>query len=109
MRKRAIEKHFFFSEIEAIELQRKSKKTGLSESAYVRSLISGTNPREKPDDRFYQAMRELSAIGNNLHQIARKANALGFIDAPLYQAVSKQLQDFQLEVRMKFLLPEKLE
>ena len=26
-------------------------------------------PKEKPDDRFYDVMRQLSAIGNNLHQI----------------------------------------
>ena len=32
------------------------------------------------DSRFYDAMREFSAIGNNIHQISVKANARGFID-----------------------------
>lgn len=27
-------------------------------------------------------MRELSAIGNNINQLAAKANTLGFVDAP---------------------------
>lgn len=45
-------------------------------------LLKGYEPREKPDERFYDVMRELSAIGNNINQLAAKANTLGFVDAP---------------------------
>lgn len=44
-------------------------------------LLRGYEPREKPDERFYDVMRELSAIGNNINQLAAKANTLGFADA----------------------------
>ncbi len=37
-------------------------------------------PREKPDQRFYEAMHQLYAIGNNINQIVRRANSLGFAD-----------------------------
>ena len=40
-----------------------------------RLLLRSYEPKEKPDGRFYDAMRELSAIGNNINQLARKANA----------------------------------
>ena len=109
MRKRANEKHFFFSDDELKGLKNKSKKAGLSESALVRQLVRGFAPREKPDERFYTAMREMSAIGNNLNQIARKAAILGFIDAPYYKGEAEKWNAFRLEVKRKFLEPEKSE
>ena len=65
--KRTIKKQFWFSRDEAQDLQKKAKKTCLSEAALVRLLLRGYEPKEKPDDRFYDAMREFSAIGNNIH------------------------------------------
>ena len=62
MRKRNIDKHIWFSRDEAQELQKKAKKACLSEGALIRLLIRGYEPREKPDDRFYDTMRQLSAI-----------------------------------------------
>ena len=107
MRQRSIDKHFFFEKSEALSLARKAKKAGLSEAALVRYLVSGYEPREKPDDRFYDVMRELSAIGNSMNQIARKANSIGLLDAPYYKQQADLLQQFQLEVRRHFILPEK--
>ena len=37
-----------------------------------------------------------------------KANALGFIDALYYKQQAEQLQQFQLDVRRQFILPEKM-
>lgn len=74
MRKRNVDKHIWFSRAEAQELQRKAKKACLSEAGLIRLLIKGYEPKEKPDDRFYDVMRELSAIGNNINQLAAKAN-----------------------------------
>ena len=58
MRKRNIDKHIWFSRDEAQELQKKAKKACLSEGALIRLLIRGYEPREKPDDRFYDTMRQ---------------------------------------------------
>ena len=69
--KRTIKKQFWFSKAEAQDLQKKAKRTCLTEAALVRLLLKGYEPREKPDDRFYDVMRELSAIGNNIHQLRR--------------------------------------
>ena len=62
--------------------QKKAKKACLSEAGLIRLLLRGYEPREKPDERFYDVMRELSSIGNNINQLAVKANTLGFVDAP---------------------------
>ena len=85
MRKRNVDKHIWFSRDEAQELQKKAKKACLSEGALIRLLIRGYEPREKPDDRFYDTMRQLSAIGNNINQLAVQAHSLGFVDAPKLQ------------------------
>ena len=95
MRKRNVDKHIWFSRSEAQELQRKAKKACLSEAGLIRLLIKGYEPKEKPDDRFYDVMRELSAIGNNINQLAAKANTLGFIDAPMLKNEAEKWNKFQ--------------
>ena len=45
-------------------------KSRLSQQAYLRSLIAGLRPRDKPPPDYYAMMRELHAIGNNMNQIA---------------------------------------
>lgn len=90
------------------KLKRDLQKTGYTQTAYIRSLLNKSVPKEKPDDRFYDVMRQLSAIGNSMNQIARKANALGFIDAPEYLRQAELLQQFQLEVRRHYILPDRV-
>ena len=103
--KRTIKKQFWFSRDEAQDLRKKAKKTCLSEAALVRLLLRGYEPKEKPDDRFYDAMREFSAIGNNIHQISVKANALGFIDTQKLNSELDRLHKFQADMERQFLRP----
>lgn len=49
--------------------------TGLSASAFVRQLIAGVQLRPRPPDEYAKLLRELSAIGNNINQLAYWANA----------------------------------
>ena len=107
MRKRNVDKHIWFSRAEAQELQRKAKKACLSEAGLIRLLIKGYEPKEKPDERFYDVMRELSAIGNNINQLAAKANTLGFIDAPMLKNEAEKWNKFQADVERHFLRPDK--
>ena len=105
--KRTVKKQFWFSRAEAQDLQKKARKTCLSEAALVRLLVKGYEPKARPDDRFYNVMRELSAIGNNIHQLSAKANALNFIDAPMLAKEAERWHKFQADIERKFLRPEK--
>lgn len=105
--KRNIEKHILMNRVEAQDLQKKAKKSCLSEAALIRLLIKGYEPREKPDDRFYDAMRQLSSIGNNINQLAAQANTLGFVDAPKLKKEAERWHKFQADVERQFLRPEK--
>ena len=48
--KRTVKKQFWFSKPEAQDLQKKAKKTCLSEAALVRLLVRGYEPKERPDE-----------------------------------------------------------
>ncbi|MCC8073948.1 MAG: plasmid mobilization relaxosome protein MobC [Clostridiales bacterium] len=109
MRKRNIQKILRFNRAEAQELQKKAKAACLSEAALIRLLVKGYEPKAKPDERFYDVMRELSAIGNNINQLSAKANSLGFIDAPMLQSEAKKWNKFQLEIEKRYLRPDKSE
>lgn len=109
MRKRNIQKIIRLNRMEAQDLQKKARKCCLNEAALIRMLIKGFEPKEKPDDRFYDVMREMSAIGSNLNQLAAKANTLGFVDAPMLKRESEKWNRFQNEVERKYLSPEKSE
>ena len=109
MRKRNIQKIVRFSRDEAQDLQKKAKKACLSEAGLIRLLIRGYEPREKPDERFYDVMRELSSIGNNINQLAVKANALGFVDAPQLKKEAERWHKFQADIERTYLRPDKSE
>lgn len=109
MRKRNIQKIVRFSRDEAKDLQKKAKKACLSEAGLIRLLLRGYEPREKPDERFYDVMRELSSIGNNINQLAVKANALGFVDAPQLKKEAERWHKFQADIERTYLRPDKSE
>lgn len=109
MRSRQIKKQVWLNKQEATYLKKKAKKVGLSESELIRSLIIGFEPREKPDTRFYDAMQEMRAIGNNLNQIAKKANSFNFIDCSLYKKECDKWNEFMINIKKEFLLSHKSE
>lgn len=109
MSKRTIEKHILMTRAEAQDLQKKAKKACLSEAGLIRLLLKGYEPREKPDADFYETRKELSAIGNNINQLAVKANALGFVDAPQLKKEAERWHKFQADMERTYLRPDKSE
>lgn len=98
---------FRLNDDELALLKDKVRKSGLSQEAFIRAIIQGKVLKEKPDERFYAFMRQLIGLCNNAHQLARKANALGFIDAPMLKSEADKWTEFRLDIRRKFQLPEK--
>lgn len=76
------------------------ERSGLSREAYLRKLISGKIPHTKEIGQYEQdVLAQLYAIGNNLNQIARRANSMNVISVEkFFDAVSK----FE-EIMQKFL------
>ena len=107
MRKRNVQILFRLTEEEAEQLYSLVKKSGCSKEAFLRGMVKGYRLCEKPDPEFYKMMRELSAIGNRINQLAAKANALNFVDAPMLKEEAQRWHEFQIAVRKKYLLPRK--
>ena len=98
MRKRNVQILFRLNEEEADYLYDLVKRSGRSKEALLRAMVKGYRLCEKPDPEFYQIMRELSAIGNRINQLAVKANALDFVDTPMLREEAKKWQQFQIDV-----------
>lgn len=105
--RRSYDKHIRLTKEEKDDWQRKAEMTCLTESSLIRLLMKGFSPKQKPDDRFYEAMRELSAIGNNINQLAAKAHSLGFVDTPMLYREVERWHKFQADIERCFLRPDK--
>ena len=77
MRKRNVHIQFWLDKKEAEALGKKVKRSGLSREAYLRHLVNGVVPQDAPPPAYYDFMRELHRIGNNLNQIAKRVNSTG--------------------------------
>ena len=62
-------------ETEYRHLQEQCSVTGLSVGVLIRKLIAGVQLRPRPPGEYTKLLHELSAIGNNINQIAYWANA----------------------------------
>lgn len=107
MRNRKVQILFRLTDDEAEQLQELVRKSGRSREVFLREMVKGYRLCEKPDPEFYKIMRELSAIGNRINQLAAKANALGFVDTPMLNEEARKWHEFQIDIRKKYLLPQK--
>ena len=95
------------SDDECQTLKQSSEKVGVPREVYLRMLIMGTQPKEKPTADFYNMTRELNAIGNSLNQIAKIANSKGFINVKAYEENVRKLNGFILKISKAVFTPER--
>lgn len=71
--------------------------TGLKLEPMLRQLILGVELRPRPPDVYAALLRELSAIGNNVNQIAYWANARKYVsNAEIQEAAALVREAFRL-------------
>ncbi|OCZ49933.1 plasmid mobilization relaxosome protein MobC [Dehalobacter sp. TeCB1] len=109
MRKRNIRVQVWLNREEREKLQASAKKSGFSRETYLRTLINGFVPKELPPADYHALIKKLHAIGNNLNQIAAKANATGHIDRSVFQDEANRLRKSVLDIRAAVTSPQKLE
>jgi len=93
MRSRNHRIEFHLNDMEFGSFSRSVNKSGLTYSAYLRHLINGRQPQEKPPPEYFDVLKELRAIGRNVNQIAMVANVTGIIEADKYGERYKLLLD----------------
>ena len=63
------------NEAEHRHLKEQVAISGFPTEVYLQALIAGEKMRPRPPNEYAEIRRQLAAIGNNINQIARKANA----------------------------------
>ena len=92
MRKRGKAVLVRLNEQEYVHLKRQSEITGLKMEPLVRQLILGRDVKLRPPENLAALLRQMSAMGNNINQIAKVANSSKFIRSEDMEAIQK-MQD----------------
>lgn len=108
MRKRSISVLVRLNEKEHAHLASQVQKSGLSQEAYIRSLINGYVPKPLPPPDYFAMMRQLHAIGNNLNQLAAKAHTTGHLDRTAFQHAADQLRRAVQHIQQAVTSPERI-
>ena len=109
MRKRNIQIIIRLDADENARFKKRVKKSGLSQEAYVRSLINNLVPTDAPPPDYFAMKRELYAIVTNLNQVAQKAHVLNVIDVQRYEQNIAMLNKAIVEITNAVMLPRKIE
>lgn len=75
VRKNQYNLHIRLDEYERAALENGLQTSGLPLSAYLRKLILGEHIQAAPSEELRRLRTEIHQIGNNINQLARKANA----------------------------------
>ena len=79
----------WLTDAELDHLRKQATAAGLGIDPFLRSLILGVQLRPRPPDTYAALLRELSAIGNNINQIAHTVNGQKYAaDSQIDQAVA---------------------
>ena len=92
MTKRTIKIDLRLTKDEAAYLNSMVERSGLSRESYLRALIKDTPIKECPPIEFFEVLKALRQINNNMNQLAVKANSTGRIDSTEYTNNVKWLQ-----------------
>ena len=103
MRTRTHKKNFWFNDEENNALKEICIKSGMNESDVIRNFVLGNSIKEAPDDKFYNVIKDIRGISNNINQLTRKAHSLGFIDEREYRKEVSKLDDLIDELKRNYL------
>jgi len=104
--KRTIRKYYTLNRKEAEDLKKKARKACRSEAGLVRELVRGYQPREKPGDEFYEAMREITKMADNLQNILNMTRGMSVEENKLLSDEIMRWRKFQADIERRFLTPE---
>ena len=101
MRKRTIKKQIWINQSEDNLLKLKSKKSGLNESEFLRSCIKGYKIKEQPTKEIIEFTRQITGIANNINQIARVVNTVGYIRDEDLDYIKNTMPQFIVDFQKK--------
>lgn len=106
MNNKVVRRCFRFSKDENKMLKAKAEAACVSDSALVRMLIKGYEPKPKPEG-FNECVHQLAKLGANVGQLLAKANSLNFIDTPTLISLSNSIQTLISDMTEVYINPER--
>jgi len=105
--KKTKEKHLRLTETEFEGLQKKAAAACLTESAFIRQLISGYVPVTAPDDRFFAAMEIISEFADKVDELAIKTD--NSVDMIAVMNEARKWRAFRNAIEKAFLRPRRID
>jgi len=95
--------HIRFTEKEYARLCKHAERAGLPKSTYIRHMIDGVWPKERPPAEYFPILRELHEAGNKLSSASYMAYQYGGIHKKTLEEAS------ELYAKTLFRIREKIE
>ncbi len=86
------------NETEHKKLQELCKQTGLGSTRLLRQLITETEIKAPPTPELRELLRAVDYIGNNLNQLAHRANIIGLVDKAEWDRAKALQRELREEV-----------
>lgn len=102
-RKRSNEIGIRLNSKELKKLNDDCKKANINKSDYIRRLIMNSSLREKPDDEFYELLKELIKISNTLNKIYNWAEFLKLDSEDFLKTESEKWNNLIEKLRTNYL------
>ena len=99
MRKREKAILCWLNEKEYEHLKKQAGTSGLTVSALIRKLIMGQEIRQRPPAEMPELLRQMTAIGNNINQIAKVANSSKFVRQEDIKEIQKMQSDLYRTIK----------
>ena len=96
------------SEEEYETLNKAIAKTGLTKSAFIRTVARGYLPKPRPPNDYDKIMAELTDIAINIYSISNGTFNIHKIDTEFLRGQAKRLDKVILQINTLFTVPDKI-
>ena len=96
------------SEEEYEALNKAIAKTGLTKSAFIRTVARGYLPKQRPPNDYDKMMSELTDIATNISSISNGTFNIHKIDTEFLRGQAERLDKVILRINTLFTVPDKI-
>jgi len=101
--------HIRFTEKEYERLCKYAAKAGLPKTTYIRHMINGNQPREKPPIDYWKFMQKFYDMGSSFGRLADLARMQGWVESDQLQAAREDYYSLIRQIGNRMILPEKVD
>ena len=96
------------SEQEYETLNKAIAKTGLTKSAFIRTVARGYLPKPRPPNDYDKIMTELTDIATNIYSISNGTFNIHKVDTEFSRGQAERLDKVILQINTLFTVPDKI-